>query len=61
MGCLDVVFRDRSPILQADRQIAGRPGLRPRSDSLCTGSTRLVGPPGDADFTGDLAIGLKDT
>jgi hypothetical protein len=32
--------------------------LRPRPDSLCTGSTLLVGPPGDAGFTGDLAAGL---
>jgi hypothetical protein len=42
-------------------------GLRPRSDSLCTGSTRRfvdesrsprTGPPGDAGFTGDLSVGL---
>jgi hypothetical protein len=32
--------------------------LRPRSDSLCTGSTRLVVPPGDAGFTGDLSVGF---
>jgi len=31
-------------------------GFRPRFDSLCTGSTRLVVPPDDADFTGDLTV-----